>query len=54
MPELTDVDTAREAEQVAGATPGSRFAAAFACAMEGLAPAGGFQATGPSTVTSVP
>ena len=29
MPELTDVDTVREAEQVAAAIPGSRFAAAF-------------------------
>ena len=29
LPELTDVDTFREAELVAGAIPGSRFAAAF-------------------------
>lgn len=54
MPELTDVDTVREAELVAGAIPGSRFAAACAFAMERLTPAGGSQATGPWTVTSVP
>lgn len=54
LPELTDVDTVREAELVAGAIPGSRFAAAFAFAMEGLTPAGRRQATGPWTVTSVP
>jgi uncharacterized protein len=54
LPELTDVDTAREAELVAGAIPGSRFAAAFADATERLAPASGRQATGPRTVTSVP
>jgi glycosyltransferase A (GT-A) superfamily protein (DUF2064 family) len=54
MPELTDVDTVREAELVAGAIPGSRFAAAYAFAMEGLTPAGRRQATGPWTVTSVP
>ena len=40
MPELTDVDTVREAELVAAAIPGSRFAAAFDLAMAGLAPAG--------------
>jgi len=33
FPELTDVDTFREAELVAGAVPGSRFAAAFRLAM---------------------
>ena len=33
LPELTDVDTFREAELVAGAIPGSRFAAAFRLAM---------------------
>ena len=33
MPELTDVDTFREAELIAGAVPGSRFAAAFRLAM---------------------
>jgi hypothetical protein len=33
MPELTDVDTFREAELIAGAIPGSRFAAAFRIAM---------------------
>jgi len=54
MPELTDVDTVREAELVAAAIPGSRFAAAFAVATEGLTPASGRQATGPWTVTSVP
>jgi rSAM/selenodomain-associated transferase 1 len=61
MPELTDVDTVREAELVAAAIPGSRFAAAFDLAMAGLAPAGvrpargrRLQATGPWTVTSVP
>jgi rSAM/selenodomain-associated transferase 1 len=32
LPCLTDVDTVREAELVAGETPGSRFAAAFALA----------------------
>jgi uncharacterized protein len=36
-PELTDVDTFREAELVAGAVPGSRFAAAFGQAMAGMA-----------------
>ena len=36
-PELTDVDTFREAELVAGAVPGSRFAAAFDQAMAGMA-----------------
>ena len=40
MPELTDVDTVREAELVAAEIPGSRFAAAFDLAMAGLAPAG--------------
>ena len=30
LPELTDVDTAREAERVAAVTPGSRFAACMA------------------------
>jgi hypothetical protein len=61
MPELTDVDTVREAALVAAAIPGSRFAAAFDLAMAGLAPAGvrparvrRLQATGPWTVTSVP
>jgi uncharacterized protein len=39
MPELTDVDTVREAEQVAEALPGSRFAVAFELAVAGLAPA---------------
>jgi rSAM/selenodomain-associated transferase 1 len=33
MPELTDVDTFREAELLADAIPGSRFAAAFRLAM---------------------
>jgi uncharacterized protein len=36
-PELTDVDTFREAELVAGVVPGSRFAAAFGQAMAGMA-----------------
>jgi glycosyltransferase A (GT-A) superfamily protein (DUF2064 family) len=36
-PELTDVDTFREAELVAGTVPGSRFAAAFGQAMAGMA-----------------
>jgi uncharacterized protein len=36
MPELTDVDTVREAELVAGQIPGSRFAAAFGRAVAGL------------------
>lgn len=40
MPELTDVDTVREAEQVAAAIPGSFFAAAFDLATAGLAQAG--------------
>ena len=40
MPELTDVDTVREAEQVAAAIPGSFFAAALDLAMAGLEPAG--------------
>ena len=30
LPQLTDVDTVREAEHVAAATPGSRFAACMA------------------------
>ena len=61
MPELTDVDTVREAEQVAAAIPGSFFAAAFDLVTAGLArPAPGQRdarsayATGPWTVTSVP
>lgn len=59
MPELTDVDTIREAELVAGLTPGSRFAAAFGRVVGGLTSAAGRpgfprQATGPWTVTSVP
>jgi uncharacterized protein len=60
MPELTDVDTIREAELVAGATPGSRFAAAFDRVVAGLTSVAGqpprslLQATGPWTVTSVP
>jgi rSAM/selenodomain-associated transferase 1 len=33
LPELTDVDTFREAELIAGLIPGSRFAAAFRLAM---------------------
>ena len=33
LPELTDVDTFREAELIAGVIPGSRFAAAFRLAM---------------------
>jgi len=36
-PELTDVDTFREAELVAGTAPDSRFAAAFGQAMAGMA-----------------
>jgi uncharacterized protein len=40
MPELTDVDTVREAEQVAAAIPGSFFAAAFDLVTAGLVPAG--------------
>ena len=36
-PELTDVDTFREAELIAGTVPGSRFAAAFGQAMAGMA-----------------
>jgi rSAM/selenodomain-associated transferase 1 len=43
MPELTDVDTVREAEQVAAAIPGSFFASAFDLATAGLAPAGASQ-----------
>ena len=62
MPELTDVDTVREAELVAAAIPGSRFAAAFDLAMAGTSAGRGpgqprvsrLQATGPWTVTSVP
>jgi hypothetical protein len=30
LPELTDIDTVREAERVAAVTPGSRFAACLA------------------------
>ena len=30
LPELTDIDTVREAERVAAVTPGSRFAACMA------------------------
>jgi hypothetical protein len=30
LPELTDIDTVREAERVAAVTPGSRFAARLA------------------------
>ena len=40
MPELTDVDTVREAEQVAAAIPGSFFAAAFDLVTAGLVTAG--------------
>ena len=36
MPELTDVDTFREAELIAGQIPRSRFAAAFGHVMKGL------------------
>jgi glycosyltransferase A (GT-A) superfamily protein (DUF2064 family) len=36
-PVLTDVDTFREAELVAGEIPGSRFAVAFGQAMAGMA-----------------
>jgi len=36
VPELTDVDTVREAELVAGQVPGSGFAAAFGRAVAGL------------------
>ena len=36
-PELTDVDTFREAELIAGTASGSRFAAAFGQAMAGMA-----------------
>jgi rSAM/selenodomain-associated transferase 1 len=59
VPELTDVDTFREAELIAGEIPRSRFAAAFRRVAAGLtaagAPAGSpLQATGPWTVTSVP
>ena len=35
LPELTDVDTVREAERVAAVTPGSRFAACLARLREG-------------------
>jgi len=49
MPELTDVDTVREAELVAAAIPGSRFAAAFDLAMASrLAPAGAWPARQPA------
>jgi uncharacterized protein len=57
VPELTDVDTFRDAERIAGAISGSRFTATFNFAVAGLAAmaaANGRQATGPSTVTSVP
>jgi rSAM/selenodomain-associated transferase 1 len=54
VPELTDVDTFHEAELIAGAIGGSRFAAAFGFAVAALETAAGGQATGPSTVTSVP
>jgi rSAM/selenodomain-associated transferase 1 len=49
MPELTDVDTVREAELVASAIPRSFFAAAFDLAMAGLAPAGARPALQPLT-----
>jgi uncharacterized protein len=39
LPELTDVDTYAEAEQVAAASPGSRFAGAFTSAAARFAPA---------------
>jgi uncharacterized protein len=52
MPELTDVDTAAEAELVAGEVPGSAFAAAFSLARLGQPEAA--YATGPLTVTSEP
>jgi uncharacterized protein len=35
LPELTDVDTVREAERIAAQTPGSRFAACLAWVREG-------------------
>jgi rSAM/selenodomain-associated transferase 1 len=60
VPELVDVDTFHEAELIAGAISGSRFAATFGLVAAGLAAAGlapaaaNRQATGPSTVTSVP
>jgi rSAM/selenodomain-associated transferase 1 len=56
VPELTDVDTFRDAERIAGAIGGSRFAATFDFAVAGLmaAAAANGQATGPSTVTKVP
>jgi rSAM/selenodomain-associated transferase 1 len=50
MPELTDVDTATDAELVASKVPGSAFAAAFGSALASRAA----YATGPLTVTSVP
>lgn len=56
VPELTDIDTFHDAERIAGAIGGSRFAATFGLAVAGLtavATANG-QATGPSTVTRVP
>lgn len=52
LPELTDVDTAADAELVASKIPGSAFAAAFGSALTGRA--GAAYATGPLTVTSVP
>jgi uncharacterized protein len=50
LPELTDVDTVTEAELIADAIPGSRFAAAFARVARPAAQ----PPTGPMTVTSVP
>jgi rSAM/selenodomain-associated transferase 1 len=56
VPELVDVDTFHEAELIASAISGSRFAATFNFAVAGLAAAAttAGQATGPLTVTSVP
>jgi rSAM/selenodomain-associated transferase 1 len=59
VPELTDVDTFHEAELIAGAIGGSRFATVFGLTTAGLTTAGlaataAGQATGPLTVTSVP
>jgi hypothetical protein len=53
MPELTDVDTVREAELVSRAVPDSAFAAAFG-AMAAKAANRAPYASGPMTVTSVP
>jgi uncharacterized protein len=50
MPELTDVDTATDAELVASQVPGSAFAAALGSALASRTA----YATGPLTVTSVP